>query len=93
MKSSQKKQMRTRKKKKKVCWTEEHQTVWCHPPDSLVHGPTNFLLSGILACVGYNSPDRPHEAPDSPVWQPPTASYHVGRGPTVNRSTRQSDAP
>jgi hypothetical protein len=54
-----------------------HQTVRCHPPDSLVLGPANCLLSGILVCVGYNSPDHPCEALESPVCQPPMASYHV----------------
>jgi hypothetical protein len=35
-------------------------------PDSLVHDPANWALSGILAYIGYNSLDRPHEAPDRP---------------------------
>jgi hypothetical protein len=76
-----------------VCWTAQHRTVQCHPPDSLVHGPTNDLLSGILVYVGYNSPDHPRGAPDRPVCQPPMATCHVGREPTVNRSTKQSSAP
>jgi hypothetical protein len=93
MKSSQKEQKKTRKKKEKVCWTEEHRTVQCHSPDSPVHGSVNCLLSGILACVGYDSSDHPCEALDSPVCQPPTASCHIGRGPTVNKSTGWSGAP
>jgi hypothetical protein len=88
MKSSLKVQKIT-KKEKKACWTKEHRTVRRHSSDS----SANFLLSGILAYVGYNSPYRPCKAPDSPVCQPPTASCHVGRGPTVNRSTGQSGAP
>jgi hypothetical protein len=35
--------------------------------DSPVHGLANWVLSRILACISYNSPDRPCEAPDSPV--------------------------
>jgi hypothetical protein len=65
----------------------------CVAPDGLVHGPANWLLSRILACVGYNSLDRPRVALDSPVCQQPTASCHIDRGPTVNRSTEQSGAP
>jgi hypothetical protein len=65
----------------------------CVASDGPVHGPANSLLSGILACVGYNSLDHPHEAPDSLVCQPPMASCHVGHGPTVKWSTRQSGAP
>jgi hypothetical protein len=64
----------------------------CVAPDSLVHGPAMWALSGILAYVGYNSPNRPREAPDSSV-QPPTASCHVGWGPTVKWRTGQSGAP
>jgi hypothetical protein len=75
-------QKKTRKKKEKVCWTEEHLMVQCHSPDSPMNGPANCLLSGILACVSYNSSYRPRE-PDSLVCQPPT----------VNRSTEQSGAP
>jgi hypothetical protein len=63
-----------------------HRTVRCH-------GPANWALSGILACVGYNSSDRPREAPDSPVCEPPTASCYVGRGPKVKWRTGQSGAP
>jgi hypothetical protein len=80
MKSSQKVQMKTRKKKEKGLL--DHVA-----PDSPVHGPTNCLLSGILACVGYNSPDRLCEALDILVCQPSMASCHVGQGPTVNWST------
>jgi hypothetical protein len=64
----------------------------CVAPDDLVHGPANCLFSGILACIGYNSSDRLHEASDHPVCQQPTANCHIGRRPTVNRSTRQSGA-
>jgi hypothetical protein len=63
----------------------QHRTVRCHPPDSPVHGLTNWALSGILACFGYNSPDHSREAPDSPVSQQPMASGHVSTRPTVNR--------
>jgi hypothetical protein len=59
-----------------------HRTVRC-APDSLVHGPANSVLSGILACVSYNSSDGPRVAPDSLVSQQPTVSGHVGSGPTV----------
>jgi hypothetical protein len=69
-----------------------HRTVRC-APDGLVHGPTNCMLSRILACVSYNSPDRPRGAPDSPVCHPPTASCHVGRGLTVKGCIGQSGAP
>jgi hypothetical protein len=65
----------------------------CVAPDDLVHGAANCLLSGILACIGYNSPDRLREASDHPVCQQPTANCHIGRRPTVNRSTGQSGAP
>jgi hypothetical protein len=65
----------------------------CAAPDSLVHGLANWALLGILACIGYNSLDRPHEAPDSPVSQRPTTSGHVITRPIVNRRTRQSRAP
>jgi hypothetical protein len=58
-----------------------------------VHGSANDLHSGILARVGYNSPHRPCGAPGCLVCQPPTATCHVDREPTANRSTRQSDAP
>jgi hypothetical protein len=88
-----------RNKKKKHAGLEStgwpgasHRTVRC-APDSPLHGPANCLLSRILACIGYNSPDHPHGAPDSPVWQPPTVSCHVGRGPMVKWSTGQSGAP
>jgi hypothetical protein len=81
-----------KERKRKACWTEEHQTVRCLSLDSPVHGPANCLLSRILACVGYNSPDRPRGAPDSPECPPPTASCHVDRGPTVKWSTGQSGA-
>jgi hypothetical protein len=50
------------KKKKKVAGLKA--------PDSSVHGLANGLLSGILACVDYNSLDGPREAPDSLVCQP-----------------------
>ena len=100
MKSSQKKQKRTRKKKEKMVVGLKstgqsgapHRTIWC-APDSLVNSPANCMLSWILACVDYNSPDRPCGAPDTLVCQPPTASCHVGRGPTVKWSTGQSGAP
>jgi hypothetical protein len=72
MKSSQKEQKKT--KKEKACWTEEHRTVRCPSPDGPVHGPTNLLLLGILARVGYNSPDHPRVASDSLVCQQPTTS-------------------
>jgi hypothetical protein len=84
---------RKKKEKEKACWTEEHRMVWCHSPDSPVHGPANCLLSGILACVGYNLPDSPRGAPDSPVCPPPMASCHVDRGPTVKWSTGRSGVP
>jgi hypothetical protein len=44
-----------------------------------MHGPANWTLSRILAYDSYNSTDRPREAPDSPVCQPLTTSYHVGQ--------------
>jgi hypothetical protein len=56
-------------------------------PDSPVHGPANSLLLGFSACVGYNSPDGPRKAPDSPVSQHPMASGHVGPGPTFKWHT------
>jgi hypothetical protein len=34
MKSRQKEQKRSRKKKENMCWTEEHRTVRCLSPDS-----------------------------------------------------------
>jgi hypothetical protein len=34
-----------------------------------VHGSPNSLLSGSPGYVGYNSPDSPREAPDSPVYE------------------------
>jgi hypothetical protein len=86
MKSSQKEKNKTRKKKEKG-------VLDCVAPDTPVHGPPNCLLSRILACVGYNSPDRPRGAPDHPVCQPPTASCHVGQEPTVKWCTGQSGAP
>jgi hypothetical protein len=55
--------------------------------------PVNWLLSGILAFVSYNSSNCPRVALDSAVCQQPTIRCHVGRGPTVNRSTGQSGAP
>jgi hypothetical protein len=60
MKSRQKEQKRTRKKK-------GESVLDCIAPDSPVHSPANCLLSGILVCVGYNSVDRLCGAPDSPV--------------------------
>jgi hypothetical protein len=82
-----------------VCWTggtgrsgATHRTVRC-APDIPVHDSTNSLSSGFSACVGYNSPDGPCEMPDSPVSQQPTASGHVGPGPTVKWRTGQSGAP
>jgi hypothetical protein len=71
MKPSQKEQKRTRKKKEK-------SVLDCVALDSPMHDPANCLFSGILACASYKSPDRPRGAPNSPVCQPPTASYHVG---------------
>jgi hypothetical protein len=56
MKSRQKEQKRTIKKKESV--------LDC-TPDS----PTNWTLSGISAYVGYNSPDRSCGAPESPMCQ------------------------
>jgi hypothetical protein len=47
-----------------------------------VHGLANCLVSGIPACVGYNSPNCSCGAPDSLVCQPQMASCHVGRGPS-----------
>jgi hypothetical protein len=41
----------------------------CVAPDNPMQGPANCLFSEILAYVGYNSPDRPRGAPDSPVCQ------------------------
>jgi hypothetical protein len=63
--------------------------VWCYPLDIPVHGPANSLLSGLSACVGYNSLDDPREAPNSPMSQKPTASGHVGPRPTVKWRTGQ----
>jgi hypothetical protein len=84
------KEQREKQKKKENCVglrsTRQsgatHQTVWC-ASDSPVHGLANCLLSRILTCVDYNSPDCSREASDSPVCQLPMASCHVGRGPTV----------
>jgi hypothetical protein len=70
-----------------------HRTIQCHPPDSLVHGPSNSLLSGFLAYVGNNSSDGPREVPDSPMSQQSTASGHVVLGPTIKWRTKQSNAP
>jgi hypothetical protein len=58
-----------------------------------LHGPTNSLLSRILARVGYNSPSSSCGAPDSTVCQPPMATCHVDREPMVNRSIGQFGAP
>jgi hypothetical protein len=41
----------------------------CAAPDGPVHDPANWALSGISACVGYNSPDRPRVVSNSPVRQ------------------------
>jgi hypothetical protein len=73
-----------------VCWTEEHRTVRCPSPDGLVHDPANLLLLGILVCVGYNSPDHPRVASDSPVCQQPTTSATLVGG---QRSTGAPDCP
>jgi hypothetical protein len=43
--SSQKEQKRFRKKEK-VGLVHVAQTVWCHPPDSPVHGPTERAALG-----------------------------------------------
>jgi hypothetical protein len=88
-----KREQKIEKEIEKRCWTAEHRTVRCHPPDSPVHGPADSLLSGFSASVGYNSPDGPHEAPDSLVSQQPMASGHIGLGPTVEWRTGQSGAP
>jgi hypothetical protein len=95
VKSSQKEEKEKEKegRNRESCWTAELRTVRCHPLDSLVHGPTNWALSGILACVDYNSPDRLCVALDSPVSQQPTASCHVARGPTAGWRTGRSYAP
>jgi hypothetical protein len=69
-----------------------HRTVRC-APNSLVHCPANYLLSGILACVHYKSPDHLCGAPDSSVCQPPMACCQVGWGTTVKWSNKQSGAP
>jgi hypothetical protein len=66
------------KKEKREKVLDCRAPVQCHPPDSLLHGLANGLLSGILVCVGYNSADHLCRVFDSPVCQPPTASYHVG---------------
>jgi hypothetical protein len=50
-------------------------------------------VSAILDLVGYKSPDRPCVALDNTVSQQPTASGHVGLGPTVKWRTGQSGAP
>jgi hypothetical protein len=90
IKSSQKGAKENKEEKEIRCWTAEHRTVMCHPPDSPVHGQANSLLSGFSACVGHNSPDDPREAPDSSVSQQPTASGHVGPG---QRSSGALDGP
>jgi hypothetical protein len=79
MKPSQKEQKseQERKKGKSVMDCVASNSP-CHTLDSPVHRPANCLLRGILACVGYNSPDRPHGTPDNPVCQPLMASCHVG---------------
>jgi hypothetical protein len=84
--------MKTKEEKEEVCWTGEHRTVRCHPPDSPVHDPANDLLSRILSSVGYNSSDHPRIALDNPVSQQPIASGHIGPRPMVNKSTGQSGA-
>jgi hypothetical protein len=63
MKSSQNRAKVNKKEKEKICWTADHRTVWCPSPDGPVHGPAKSVLSGFLACVGYNSPDGPRKAP------------------------------
>jgi hypothetical protein len=68
------------------------RTVRC-ATDSPVHGLANSLLSRFLAYVGYDSPDNPRVAPDSPVSQQPTTSGHIGPQPTVKWRTGQSGVP
>jgi hypothetical protein len=65
-----------------MCWIAQHRTVQCHPQDSPVRGPPNSLLSGFPSYVGYNSPDSPHEAPDSSVYQP--CNDYLPRRPRAN---------
>jgi hypothetical protein len=66
MKLSQKGAKVNKIEKEKLGWTALHWTVRCHRPDSPLHCPPNRPLSGILACVGYNSSDRPRRAPITP---------------------------
>jgi hypothetical protein len=54
----------------------------CAAPDGPVHGPHNSLLSGFPGYVGYNSPDSPCEATDSPVYQP--CNDYLPRRPRAN---------
>jgi hypothetical protein len=66
--------------------TVQHRTVWRRSPDSPVFTRQSGARSAQLValgflpgCVGYKSPDSPHEASDSPVLQPCNASCHVGK--------------
>jgi hypothetical protein len=47
MKPSQKEQKKVGTKINKQGWTGKHQTVWCHPPDSLVTVWPNRPLLGL----------------------------------------------
>jgi hypothetical protein len=58
-----------------------HRTVrWA--PNFLVCGLPNSLLSGFPGYVGYNSPDSPREALDSPVYQ--SCNGYLPRRPRAN---------
>jgi hypothetical protein len=59
LRSQVKKEKENKTKNEKFGWTVKHRTP--------VHGPTNCLLSQILAHGGYNSSDRPRGASDSLV--------------------------
>jgi hypothetical protein len=99
----QKNQRKTKKGTKKRCWTAQHRTVRC-APDTPVHGLPNSLLSSFPGYIGYNSPDSPREAPDSPVYQPcndylprrPRANGHmthqIVRCPTEKETNQSGDS-
>jgi glycine/D-amino acid oxidase-like deaminating enzyme len=61
---------REQERKREKVLTAEHRTFRCTPDGGPVHGLANSLLSGFLACVGYNSSDSLREAQDSLVCQP-----------------------
>jgi hypothetical protein len=89
----QKNQKKTKKERKKRCWSVQHRTVRSYSLDSPVQGLWTRRSRVFSGYIDYKSPNSPREAPDSPVIQPCNGYLPRRRAPTVIWHTWRSSAP